>query len=615
MATAVETTKIFMDALKSYAQDNSQVGRIALDDATRKATTYSDFAAAVEDLKEKLKDTTTYPDTDTRLREATGIVIGAENDYEVDTGAISGYNAGGSTVKNSHGIVPENGTMSDATLPEPGSTTPITYTGEDGKSFTFYVKWPDSFSTVVQGPETGEGDERLDDSRYQIDLNTLDENAYYTFESKDSDGETEKINSPTYGQMKNSILIALKGLNTWWLRESAKLNYDSLGLALDGQTIEIKFVAGGNLDDASAVTYGRRKDSLPSDFITLAINIQSNGRLDSNDAGGLGVNENGKTLTYLDRVVAHEMVHAVMFATGTLKENMPQFFTEGIADLVQGDDDHNSGMREHMIKIVNDSDTLAQALNYEPGTGSTYAYPAGDMLMRFLAKQNLNTTMIIADPNQAQTFDYNGNNEVISNFTEADRINYNANFTGAGVSDTQNDFVASALDGNELVIRDARGKLVTMNIAAGNAYAYMANESTEVDGRNINGGNGYDIFFGANYGNDILRAGNAGSYLWGGERGNDELFGGAGQDTFVYGMDGGKDTVNDAESQDKIYFKGMTADAISAAQFTDNGIYFAFTDGGNLNVNGKPSTVTLEDSNGTITTYRADYENKNWTAE
>ena len=46
---------------------------------------------------------------------------------------------------------------------------------------------------------------------------------------------------------------------------------------------------------------------------------------------------------YLDRVIVHEMVHAAMMASGTLKQSdIPQFFGEGVADLIQGDEDYNA---------------------------------------------------------------------------------------------------------------------------------------------------------------------------------------------------------------------------------------------------------------------------------
>ena len=153
---------------------------VALDNAIRTSTIFSNTEEAIGKLIQDLSD------TETRLQKTTGMVIGAANDYSADTGAITGSNVGGSTVKNTKDIVPESGDLSTATLPEPGSTVPITYTGEDGQSFTFYAKYPDSFSTVVQGFNTDDGvnpPTRIIDKRYHVDLNTIDDNFYYEITS------------------------------------------------------------------------------------------------------------------------------------------------------------------------------------------------------------------------------------------------------------------------------------------------------------------------------------------------------------------------------------------------------------------------------------------------
>ena len=620
MATAVETIKTFMGVLKNYSSSDESIGMAALDNAIRTSTIFSNTEEAVDKLKAALKDTT--KDSNTRLVEATGMVIGDVGNYSVDTGAITGSNAGGSTVKNAQDIVPETGDLSTATLPTPGSTSQISYTGADGKTFTFNVKWPDSFTTVIQGFDgtDEETESRLTDKRYHVDLNTLDPNACYTRTVTNDDGSTKTENSPTYGQMKSSIETMLKAMNTYWLRESAKLNYDSLGLALDGQTIEIGFVAGDLYDDASAITFSHRNDFQPSDHIIIAIDLFNYGNMDSTDA-------NGKTATgdaiYLDRVIAHEMVHAVMYATGTFKKGMPQFFTEGVADLVQGDDDDNAEQLTRIPTLVNNPDTLADALSFAEGTGSTYAYPAGDMFLRYLAKQSLNVTPMIGNSSQAQTFSYNTADGVVSGYKDGDVINYNMTEGDAlRKSDTTqniNDFLlteytANFQSSNYLIVRDARGKLITLNTSAGIQYAYMSPTAGEVDGRNFNGGANYQIIFGANYADNTLRAGNGGSELWGGNRGNDTLFGGAGADSFNYYFDDGNDTIYNAESQDGVFLGNMTLDKISAAQITDNGVNLTFTDGGTLNISGQAGYFVLE-NNDTFTTYKADYQNKTWSQE
>ena len=231
--------------------------------------------------------------------------------------------------------------------------------------------------------------------------------------------------------------------------------------------------------------------------------------------------------------------------------------------------------------------------------------------MRFIAKQNLDVTPLIGDSSQAETFNYDTKSAVITNYDENDSINFNKDVEDYSISDAFNDFQIESENDGILAVRDARGKLMTLNTPSGTEYAFMAPNSTDLDGRNINGGNNFEILFGTNYENDIVRAGNAGSYLWGGLRGNDELFGGAGQDTFVYKFNDDHDNFQNVESQDVINFGDMTLDKISGAMFTDYGSYFRFTDGGSLIINGQPSTfVVKNDSN--ATTYRADYQNKMW---
>ena len=602
MATAIETFKNFINVLTDYSQDTSEIGRIALDDAIRKTTIFPSLKDAVKDLERKLIDTETYPDTDTRLQQATGIVIGAANDYTVDTGAISGSNAGGSVVKNAQDIVPEDGDLNSATLPTPGSTSQITYTGNDGKSFTFNVKWPDSFTALIDG----RGFLRNHPDADTLELKLFsDSKSRVEFDDLDATDSVKEL-------LKNAAETILKGMNTYWFKEGAKLVYDSFGIGLDGQTIEVGFIGTGPFIQAGAITGGTRLDSKPSEKMYITVNIAAAATIDAEDPNGRIANTSGGITYYLDREIAHEMVHATMLSKGIMKNDMPQFFTEGIAEVVHGAEDC-LGRSDDIVTLVNDSDTLIENLNFGEGTGAQYAYPAGYMFMRFLAHQNLNTTSIIGDPSQAQNFDYYGNNEVITNYSDADTVNYQAGFTEVKTpgnldsSAMHDDLTVEAQDGNKLILRDVRGKFMTFNTSGGNVYAYMAKSSTELDGNNFSNGNNYEILFGTNYENDILRAGNGGSQLWGGISGNDELFGGNGQDNFIYNYNDGNDIIHNAESQDVVSLREISIDDIAFAQINDNGVNLRFTDGGTLIIDGQPSTFIVENK-----TYGADYQNKTW---
>ena len=384
---------------------------------------------------------------------------------------------------------------------------------------------------------------------------------------------------------------------------------------------------GGNFYDLPAAnTFSVRTDSLPADRIGISINVLYDiENLDPSDPNGVYIAHedteiNGKTvhisspIYYLDRnIAAHELVHATMLATGTLKNGMPQFFTEGIAEVVQGVDDYVSGRVEYIKSFVSDPSILEEALGLGQGTGTSNAYPAGTMFMRFLAKQSLDVTAMVGDSSQAETFSYDTKSAVITNYEEDDTINFSKDVKNYSISDAFNDFQIESSDAGLLSVRDARGKLITLNTTSGTNYAYMAADSGEVNGNNYGGGNNYEILFGANYANNVIRAGNAGSYLWGGKYGNDELYGGSGADTFAYRFEGGNDTVQNAETQDSVVFDDieLNLSQLTAAQINDNGVYLKFSDGGSLTVNGTASSFIVRTDSGNDT-YRADYQNKTW---
>ena len=618
MATSVEVMKNFFNVLKDYSNDNTNyIGELALDKAVRAVSTMDNFKESVSIFKALLTadgiEGYSDLDSDTRLQKVTGMVIGADNDFEADTGAISGSNAGGSVKKNAADIVPESGDLSTATLPAEGSTTQITYTGDDGKSFTFNVKWPESFSKFVSGTAVDsktDPNDRMKDSRFLVDLNDFDENEEFY---ADSPFESLFVGNATYGDMKNAELTILKGLNTYWLKEGAKLIYDSYGLDFDGKTIEIQLIAGGDFMD-SQFTTARNTDSLPSDNLIIGLNLATYGKIDETNPNGLCY-LSSHIRKFLDRTVAHEMVHAAMLASGTLKfSGMPKFFLEGVADLVQGDDDYNSDRTSTIREFFSNPDYLAQALSYEEGSSSSY--PAGDAYLRFLANMASETNIFVGtDENKNSTINFDRTNMIITNYDESNTINYDADFVGA-VLENYNDFLvaanSNAEDGNSLSalhIRDVRGKLISFTSQAGDAYAYMAENAGEVDGRNLGDGNKFEILFGANNADNVIRAGNGGSQLWGGYLGDDELYGGAGADTFIYDINGGNDTVHNAESQDTVLLRNVDLSQITSAQFTDNGLSISFTYGGSLNVEGQPTTFVLEDND---TSYTADYQNKSW---
>ncbi|MBQ6976390.1 MAG: hypothetical protein IJQ16_07560 [Selenomonadaceae bacterium] len=126
----------------------------------------------------------------------------------------------------------------------------------------------------------------------------------------------------------------MKGLNTYWLKSAAKLDYDSLGFSLDDKTLEIKFISGGFYDSIVADTFPLREDYLPADNLVPAVKIGKYANyLDSVDQNGAYMFLGEPSNLYLDRVIAHELVHALMYANGTRKKVCRSFLPKALPKL------------------------------------------------------------------------------------------------------------------------------------------------------------------------------------------------------------------------------------------------------------------------------------------
>ena len=396
MATAVETMTQFMDVLKRYSNDTTTSGVTILDNAVREVSSFNSLQDAINSFVNDVTDTSNGADVYERLNNTCGIIVGKDEDFTADTGAVSGYNAGGTEVKDAQSIVPEIGTLSELNMPEAGSTTTHTYTGKDGKTFTFYMKWPKSFSQVVdrkwQTYDT-----------YNPKAWTVEELTNQTFVSDLKNNEDTK--TYTAAQFKSAIETITKGMYNWWVEESAKMIYDDYGLDFNGKTINITYFA--NQENVQADTGPANKannDTTPADTIDMSLALPLYAIIDSEDVNGDTRIEGGEYQNYLDRTVAHEMVHALMQATGTIKiyegkdapVTMPEFFTEGVAELIMGLDDYDANNTASIIELANDRTKLANAMVLAGGTGTNIRYTSGYMFLRYLCWQNVEAQDLLA---------------------------------------------------------------------------------------------------------------------------------------------------------------------------------------------------------------------------
>ena len=599
MSTAVNTMTNFMSVMQDYANDANASGTTLLNDAVRSVSRFSSLQDAINNFVSDTTSTATYSNVNTRLKNVCGIVLGAENDFTTDTGAVTGKNAGGSTTKNAVSIVPETSSLTNLSLPTAGSTTTHTYTGADGKTFTFSVKWPASFTKFYDCSTINSSDDwtNLTTSQFEALYTDISATSSYTY-----DNGKESV---TGSQLLSGMNTIIKGLYNFWLPQGFKLAYDSFGLDFNGKTIEIQFAGCGNfVSSVQAMTGPEENPTTPTDKISMMINLPLYSVIDSANQNGNTRVDGGANQCYLDRTIAHELIHAVMYGKGIIKGSTPEFFSEGVAELVHGLDDYDGQNTADILALASSYDSLSAAMPLTEGTGTNERYTAGYMFLRYLCKQSLNTSVQFGNSTSPITFEYSGGTAVVNDYKSSDKINYSANFTGVAVNDT--DLILNSSSGN-LYIRNSRNKLVNVSDANGNisAYGYMASGGGELNGSSFNK---FEVIVGANNLSNTITAGSGGAWMWGGTSSADTLIGGAGSDVFYYTIGSGNDTIQNAASNDTVNLLGVSVSQITSAQITDNGVIANFSDGGSLNISGQAGNFILGGQ-----TYHADYQNKVWT--
>jgi len=473
MSTAVQTMTNFMDVMQYYSEDATASGLTVLDDAVRSVSYFSNLQDAVNNFVNDTTSTAVYADVNERLQNTCGIVVGADYDYTVDTGAVTGANAGGSTVKNAVSIVPETSDLTNLSLPTAGTTTTHTYTGADGQTFTFYIKWPSSFTKFydLSGVDTWEALSAMSDADWESHF--VEASQFSTYYAEDV--------TVTGSQIVSGLDTMIKGLYNFWIPEGLKLAYDSFGLDFGGKTIEIKFAGGGYMAYSQAMTNSDDvyNQTTPSNSISMMINVSLYAVIDSADQNGNTMIEGGAYQCYLDRTIAHELIHAVMFGKGLLKNNLPEFFTEGVAELVHGLDDYDAANTNSILGLANSYDSLSAAMPLEEGTGTANRYTAGYMFLRYLCQQNLNTNVQIGNSTSAVDFAYDGGINIISQYKTGDVLKYQTDLQSIGWSG--DDFILNSSTGSAY-IRNARGNIVTLTDGNKNplAYTYVSTLGGEI---------------------------------------------------------------------------------------------------------------------------------------
>lgn len=126
---------------------------------------------------------------------------------------------------------------------------------------------------------------------------------------------------------------ALNALKGFWISEGEQRVFDAFGLTADGAELEITFTNDPSSQTLASVS---GTSGAGGKIFDQVLNVN----LAYFDASTLP--NGGSTPQYTDRVIAHEMAHAVMGRTMNFA-GLPSWFIEGSAEALQGADERLAG--------------------------------------------------------------------------------------------------------------------------------------------------------------------------------------------------------------------------------------------------------------------------------
>ncbi len=439
-----------------------------------------------------LADQKKSKNADDFLKNYCGIILGNN-----DTGAITGKDAGGATEKTAESIVPETKTLD---------------TSFTGNSFTV------GYLTV-----------KLGNNKKFSDLNDK-EKSYW------------------------------QALKSYWIEDALNLIKESYGNNFSFQnSSKVKTMTVTFIDKLGDIIAEVSPSFAQNDYLgktvtglNLEINQSYYDVVTNSDKNG---NPNVFKAGYLDRNIAHELTHALMYVNVDYCKLLPRTILEGMAELTHGIDDTR---KNDLLELAGNYSKLETALkeiiNYTTPTianVSSPTYSSGYMLLRYLAKQtadvfpiyNTNSNTAVSGTSSADYIVNNGGTYVTINGGAGDDTILNSLVSGGG---NGNYALINAGDGNDSVY-SSFNYYCTIN--GGNGNDTITNTSGYQS--YINGGAGNDYINNRDYkGNakNIVISGGAGSDLINGGNGNDWLYGDDGNDTLS--GDNGNDLLNGGNGND-----------------------------------------------------------------
>ena len=168
---------------------------------------------------------------------------------------------------------------------------------------------------------------------------------------------------------QRAVLNALKG---FWISEGEQRVFDAFGLTADGAELEITFTNDSSSQTLASVS---GTSGAGGKIFDQVLNVN----LAYFDASTLP--NGGSTPQYTDRVIAHEMAHAVMGRTMNFA-GLPSWFIEGTAEALQGADERLAGDTAGGTNTA----TILAAFNADDVSASA-GYSGGYAAVRYMHEQ------------------------------------------------------------------------------------------------------------------------------------------------------------------------------------------------------------------------------------
>jgi len=165
------------------------------------------------------------------------------------------------------------------------------------------------------------------------------------------------------------IAATINGLQSYWISEAEDLIETHYGITGNG---DLELVINGVDDGVGGALASVAWSMDGSGNLTQPLKLN----VDMSDFTADNQPDGGSAPVYNDRIIAHEMVHAVMASTMNLVAlDLPGWFTEGVAELIHGADERvvgdyasidNNGEQDSLLK------TTAGSPSTSPGYSVSY---------------------------------------------------------------------------------------------------------------------------------------------------------------------------------------------------------------------------------------------------